>query len=135
MATTRRISAAFLPEAGTAFHTLAPCRMADTRSGSGLPLAAGETREFPVTGSGCNVPPATQAVALNVTATQPTAAGFVTVFPSGAENPGTQTAAFSPGRTRATAATIPIGNGGAVSVTNDSAGTVHVILDVSGAFQ
>jgi hypothetical protein len=81
------------------------------------------------------VPAGTQSVALNVTVTQPAAEGFVTVFPSGAEIPGTQTAAFSPGRTRATAATIAIGNGGAVSVYNGSAGSVHVILDVSGAFQ
>ena len=135
MAAARRVTANFLLEAGTAFHTLAPCRMADTRSGSGIPLAAGETREFPVTGSACDVPAATQSVALNVTVTQPAGAGFVTVFPSGAEIPGTQTAAFSPGRTRATAATIVIGNGGAVSVYNASAGSVHVILDVSGAFQ
>ena len=86
-------------------------------------------------GSGCNVPAAAQAAALNVTVTQPSAQGFVTVFPSGAEIPETQTAAFSPGRTRATEATILIGNGGAVSVYNGSAGSVHVILDVSGAFQ
>ena len=135
MSGARRISANFLPDAGTAFYTLAPCRVADTRNGSGIPLAAGETRDFPVIGSGCNVPAAAQAAALNVTATQPAAQGFVTVFPSGAETPATQTAAFSPGWTRATAATIVIGNGGAVSVYNASAGTVHVILDVTGAFQ
>ena len=135
MAAPRRVTATFLPEAGTAFYTIAPCRFADTRSGGGLPLAAGETRDFPVTGSACNVPALAQAVALNVTATQPDTEGFVTVFPAGAENPGTQTAAFASGRTRATEATIPVGVGGAVSVFNSSAGTVHVILDVSGAFQ
>ena len=102
-----------------------------------MPLAAGEVRTFPVTGSSCSVPPAAQAAAFNVTVSEPLAQGFVTVFPSGAETPGTQTAAFAPGRTRATAATIPIGNGGsgAGSVYNASAGTVHVILDISGVFQ
>lgn len=135
MSATRRITAAFLPEAGTAFYTLTPCRVADTRTGSGVPLAAGEVRSFPVTGSSCSVPAAAQAAALNVTVTVPLAQGFVTVFPSGAETPGTQTAAFSPGRTRAAAATIPIGNGGSVSVYNASASTVHVILDISGVFQ
>ena len=88
-----------------------------------------------MTGSSCSVPPAAQAAAFNVTVSEPLAQGFVTVFPSGAETPGTQTAAFAPGGTRATAATIPIGNGGSVSVYNASAGTVHVILDISGVFQ
>jgi hypothetical protein len=135
MTAARRVSASFLPESGAAFHALTPCRVADTRIGGGLPLAAGEVRELPVIGSGCAVPSAIQAAALNVTVTQATSQGFLTIFPAGAEVPDTQTVSFSPGRTRAAPTIIQIGNGGAVSAYNASNGPVHVILDVSGVFQ
>jgi hypothetical protein len=135
MTAERRVTANFLPEAGTGFSPVTPCRIADTRAGSAIPLAAGEVRVFPVVGPGCGVPVEAQAVALNVTVTQPAAAGFVTVLPAGAETPGTLSVAFSPGTTRAAPAIVQVGNDGAVSAHNASGGPVHVILDVSGVFR
>ena len=135
MTAARFVTANFLPEAGTRLQPIAPCRVADTRTGAGIPLAAGEVRQFPVVGGSCSVPASAQAVTLNVTVTQPAAQGFLTVFPAGAETPDTQVVSFSPNRTRAAPVLIQLGNGGAVSVSNASPGPVHVILDVSGAFQ
>ena len=73
MSAARRVAANFLPAAGTKLAPLTPCRVADTRTGSGLPLAAGEVREFPVVASGCGVPAEAQSATLNVTVTQPSA--------------------------------------------------------------
>jgi hypothetical protein len=131
----RRVTANFLPDAGTRFAPLAPCRVADTRSGSGIPLAAGEIRVFPVVGSACNVPAAAQAAAMNITVTQPTAPGFLAVFPTGLETPVTQGVSFSPGKTRAAPTVVQVGNDGSISISNASAGTVHVILDITGLFR
>lgn len=131
----RRVTAVFLPDGGTSLTPLAPCRVADTRDGSGLPLAPGEVRELPVVATGCGVPADSVAATMNVTVTGASAAGFLSVFPAGAETPRTQTTSFGPGRTRAAASIVLLGTGGAVRVYNASAGPAHVVLDVSGAFR
>jgi len=76
-----------------------PVRVADTRSGfGGGRLAAGQTREIHL---GASVPSdASTAVALNVTAVNPAAAGFVTVFPCGVGRPDTSNLNFAAGQTR-----------------------------------
>jgi hypothetical protein len=130
-----RVTANFLPEAGLRFVPVTPCRVADTRIDTGVPLAPGEVRAFDVLGSGCGVLSAAQAVTLNVTATEATAEGFLSIFPAGAETPVTQVVSFAADRTRAASVVIQLGVGGALSVYNASAGPAHVILDVNGAFQ
>ncbi len=129
------VVATFSPTSGTRFNSVTPCRIADTRNGSGVPLAAGEVREFPVIGAGCDVPAGSEAAALNVSVTDALAVGSVTLFPAGIPAPGTETVSFSPRKIRSSSAVIKIGIGGAVSAYNGSGGPVHVILDVSGAFQ
>ncbi len=133
MTEARRVAAAFVPESGTGFVPLAPCRVADTRSGA--PLAAGEVRVLPVVASACGVPAGAVSAALNVTVTGPAAPGFLALFPAGAEIPGTQTVSFGAGRTRAAQTILLLGDGGAVSAWNASGGPVHVILDVSGVYE
>ena len=124
-----------VPPAPTRFQPLTPCRVADTREGAGVPLAAGELRDVPVTASACGVPADAVSAAFNVTVTEPAAAGHVTVFPAGSETPLTLTTAFAAGRTRAAPTIVALGAGGAVRVFNASPGTVHVVLDVSGVFR
>lgn len=122
--------------AGSRFHAVTPCRSADTRV-SGGPLVSGETRTFTIAG-GCGVPPSAYAVALNLTAVAPAAAGSLTLFPGHLPDPpGTSTASFAPGRTRATAATLLLAadGSGTLRATNASPGAVDVVLDVSGYFE
>jgi len=88
-----------------------------------------------VIGAGCDVPAGSEAAALNVSVTDALAVGSVTLFPAGIPAPGTETVSFSPRKIRSSSAVIKIGIGGAVSAYNGSGGPVHVILDVSGAFQ
>jgi len=90
---------------------------------------------LPVVAAGCGVPADAISAALNVTVTEGTGTGYVSVFPAGAETPRTQTTAVAPGKSRAAPTIILLGTGGAVRVYNASTGTVHVVLDVSGVFR
>jgi hypothetical protein len=134
------LPAGFTYLAGTGAYTLPPCRILDTRlpadsSGLGGPaLRAHSWRNFGVIGS-CGIPPGAVALIVNATVTQPTATGglvVVGVSPTAYVN----FVSFSAGQTRANNGilTLPLYEGGAVYVYNDSPGTVHFILDVTGYF-
>jgi hypothetical protein len=125
----------------THLFTVAPCRVVDTRSGSGAPvggpaLAAQSTRVFALTGH-CGIPSTAQAVALNVTVTQPGGAGNVRLFPAGLTLPLVSTVNYALGQTRGTNAVIALDADGEIAVYADQApgSTVHVIIDVSGYFE
>lgn len=111
---------------------LTPCRIVDTRLTAAL--GAGETRIVPVSGV-CGVPAGTRAAVLNVTAVQAGATGSLALFPDGTAPPGTSTVSFSVGRTRAAFSISGLAADGTIRVHNDSAATVHVVLDVSAAFR
>ena len=122
------------------FHTLAPCRVLDTRNAAGPygapPLQPGATRDFAFNAQ-CGVPSDARALALNVTATGPTAPGFVTLFPADQTAPLASVINFSPGQTRANNAVVKASTDGtaALAVLNGSAGTVDLIVDVVGYFK
>ena len=120
---------------GARFYTVTPCRMLDTRSGS--PLAAGGTLLVTLTGAPCGIPSGATSVSANVTVTQQTAQGHLTIYPADVALPVISTIEFQAGVTRANNAVLGLsGDGfGQVRVFNGSAGTVHVILDVNGYFQ
>jgi len=109
----------------------------DTRdSGAGPgPLLAGVTRTVSARGV-CGIPGTARALALNVTVTGATAAGNLRVFPGGFPAPNASNANYVPGQTRANNAVVGLGAGGRLSVlASQGAGTVDVILDVSGYFE
>jgi hypothetical protein len=117
------------------FHTVEPCRLADTRLSEGPALAHGELRAFAVAGR-CGVPSEAKAVAVNVTLVSPTGPGYLTLFPASAPVPGTSTLNFSPGRTIANSALVALGAGGGVTAFNGmSAGSSHLLIDVTGYFR
>jgi hypothetical protein len=121
------------PVVNAPFFALAPCRLIDTRSTTAL--AAGATRNFTVAGQ-CDIPLSAKAVSINVTATQPVAAGNLVVFPVGIPLPPTSTINYRAGQTRANNAIVQLGADGGIQVfANQAAGTVHLILDVSGYFE
>lgn len=116
------------------FNPVSPIRMMDTRSGQGgIALGPGETRDLVITGQG-GVPGAdVGAVALNVTVTEPTSSGYVTVWPTGVSNPLASNLNFTAGQTVPNAVIVGVGAGGKVSLLNSS-GTTQLIVDVSGWF-
>lgn len=122
-----------LPAAATDYYTLTPCRLVDTRSSS--PLAAGSARSFAAAGA-CGIPDDALAVAVNVTAVQPTVAGHFKVYPSGAPLPETSVVSFTAGTIRASGSVVALGVAGEVEVwTEMPAGSAHVVLDVFGYFR
>jgi len=122
------------PGGNLRFHTLTPCRAADTRA-NGVPLATNTITAFGIAAR-CGVPASARAVAMNVTITQPSNIGDLRLFPAGAPAPLASTINFRAGQTRANNAVLPLSHLGdlAVQVVMPS-GSVHVILDVFGYFQ
>jgi Lamin Tail Domain len=124
---------------GTSLNTLTPCRIVDTRGpngpAGGPALVAGAIRDFPVAGI-CGVPFSAKAVAVNLTVVQPSADGYLTLYPSGAPLPLASTLNFRAGTVKANNATSVLGNGGSVAVFYGAGGgTTHFLLDVTGYFE
>ncbi len=71
------------------------------------------------------------AVTLNVTVVGPSAAGYLTVFPSGVGLPTASNLNFTAGEVIPNAVTVGLGAGGRISLFNAS-GTTPVIVDVTG---
>jgi hypothetical protein len=116
------------------FHPLAPSRILDTRDGTGghrAPVGPAATVDVTVAGRGGVPASGVSAVVVNVTVTQPTLAGYLTVFPSGTARPVASNLNFVPGETVPNLAVAKVGTGGKVSLYN-SVGTTHVVLDVVG---
>ncbi|HET9655021.1 MAG TPA: hypothetical protein VFP72_06690, partial [Kineosporiaceae bacterium] len=117
---------------------LSPARILDTRVGTGAPsraLPAGGDLTLPVAGVGGVPASGVRAVVVNVTVTEPAAAGFLTVFPSGVDLPLASNLNFLPGQTIANLVVVKVGTGDQVVIHNGSSGTVHVVGDVSGYYQ
>jgi hypothetical protein len=122
-----------------AFYPMTPCRIADTRIGTGVfagpSLAANVARDFPILASTCNVPATAKAYALNITVVPPGPLGFISVWPSGSPQPGSSTLNAPTGAVVANAAIVPAGgagtNGGVRIVATN---TTDVIIDINGYF-
>lgn len=119
------------------FHTIAPCRVVDTRNPDGPlggpALSAGGSRMLQV-GGNCGVPTTANAVAINVTVEAPTAAGHLHFYPDGVA-PGAATGiSYQTGLTRANNAVLLLGAGGLGVFCEQPSGTVHLVIDVVGYF-
>jgi hypothetical protein len=126
------------PPPALAFFTVPPCRLVDTRDPAGPRggpvLSSTSSRSFPLAGF-CGIPATAKALSVNLTVTQPSAAGFLTLYPDGTPVPPTSSINYSAGRTRANNAVLPLGGNGALRVQAGGGGTVHFILDVNGYFE
>jgi len=114
--------------------TVTPARVADSRVGWQIPGAvpAAATAAVKVTGIGGIPANGAAAVVATVTFVAPRAAGYATVWPSGASRPGTSNLNFAAGQTVATTVIAPVGPDGQIQVVNDSAGAADLIVDVTG---
>ncbi|MGI8983324.1 MAG: hypothetical protein ACR2HM_02130, partial [Acidimicrobiales bacterium] len=141
----------FGEEAGARYHPVLPARLLDTRipviqippgvlpPGSLYPpphypnvVAAGGAVDLAVVGQG-GVPLAgASAVVLNVTAVDPAAGGYLTVWPTGQARPLASNLNFTPLRTVPNLVVAKVGAGGKISMYNGSASTVHLVVDIAG---
>jgi hypothetical protein len=122
----------FAPSGGPV-TAVRPQRLLDSRIGldtGAAPFASGEARTVAVAGQ-VGVPPDATGVVLNVTVTEPTAPGFVTVWPAGQAQPVASTLNFLPGDNIANLVMVGLGAGGGLSVYEFGA-TAHVVADVVG---
>jgi len=116
------------------FTPLTPARILDTRNGTGGLTGAvgpGATVDVQVTGRGGVPASGVSAVAMNVTVTQPTGAGYLTLFPAGTTRPLAANLNFTPNKTVPNLVVVKLGTSGKVSMFN-SLGSTHVIYDVAG---
>src|SRR6266540_4255740 len=120
------------------FYTVTACRAIDTRNPTGPyggpAFSANSDRVFLITGR-CEVPSGATSIVINTTVTQSTAPGNLRIYPDGADIPQTSAINYGRGQTRANNGTYALGaDGGLVIHCDQSSGTVHVIVDVSGYY-
>ena len=118
------------------FRALAPSRILDTRTGNGgfsAPVGPAQSIDLQVTGQGGVPATGVSGVVLNVTVTNPTVGGHVTIFPTGAATPLASNLNFGANQTLANRAIIGVGTGGKVTIFNGY-GRTDVIVDVTGWF-
>ena len=120
---------AWLPDNDARYGAMTPYRLLDTRAGN--PVGAGGTATLALPQAG--VPASARAAVINVTATQPSAASWVTAYPSGTSVPSTSNLNMGPGETVPNLVIVPIGADGKVVLRN-AVGTTHLIADVNGWF-
>ena len=120
----------------TGLSALNPARLLDTRVGLGAtgPVPPGATVKLAVTDAPGEPSTGVGAVLLNVTVTQPTRAGWVSVFPDGTSRPATSNVNFAAGATVANLVVAAVGSDGSVDLYNGSGGTIQLIADISGWF-
>jgi hypothetical protein len=129
--------------AGGTFEGATPLRVLDTRNAIGGPkmrIAPGGTIRVPMAGASIRrtdgapvtIPADTNAVAVNVTAVEPSQAGYFTVWPCGAPMPDASNVNFKRGGAVANGVVAPLGSDGAICIFSDQA--ADVLVDVLGWF-
>ena len=132
------ITGYYSPEGTALFTSTGPSRLLDTRSGlgtsNGKPARLGTNSSMDLTVAGRAGLPTTgvTAVVLNVTAVNPTAGGFVTVYPAGTERPLASNLNFTAGQIIPNLVVVPVKEG-KVSLYN-LAGDVDLVADITGYY-
>src|SRR5664280_1405647 len=114
-----------------AFVAVSPARILDTRTTGGK-LGAGQSRSVQVTGVGGVPALGVSAVVLNVTVTETTSGGYLTVSPTGTTRPVVSNLNWWAGATIPNAVTVKVGADGKVDLYQSGPGTAQVIVDVDG---
>lgn len=122
------------PPPASDYFTVTPCRLVDTRD-TGEPLQPDTPQVFALTGS-CGIPATAKAVAVNATAVQAGAAGYIQIWPTDVEGTASSLLTFRAGQTRANNAllTLPSDGSGTVSVLAATDAPLHFIIDAVGYF-
>lgn len=130
------------------FHDLAPCRLIDTRDGSGAstsddgpvgPLASPGPHLFRLQGF-CGIPDGASAAELNFSVITPSQGGDLRAFPADGPNPVVATMSYEPGILALSnsvivplgAVTLPTDNDLKVLIGMVGAGTIQLVIDVTG---
>jgi hypothetical protein len=130
------VTSASAAATASSYTAITPFRALGTAS-AGTPVVAGTPAAVAIVGNTAAptaVPSGATAVVLNVTASAPTSAGYLEVYPTGAAPASpTSNVNFVAGETVANLVTVPLSAAGSVSVLN-FAGTTAVDVDVEGYY-
>jgi len=119
------------PAPAAQFVPVIPCRLVDTR-GTHHPVQRGSSQSFLLPQLGCGIPMDAAAYSLNVTVVPQGPLGYLSIWPTGEDQPVVSTLNSPDGRVKANAAIVPAGAGGAVNVYATDA--TDVIIDIDGYF-
>ena len=113
------------------YVALAPSRVLDTRTNGGA-LGQGTTRSLDLTRA---VPTSATAVVLNLTVTDPTAGGYLTVYPGSTPRPTASSLNEKAGETRSNSVTValPANHLRTLDIFNQ-AGSTQVVVDLLGYY-
>ena len=119
------------------FVPATPCRVVDTRAANGPfggpALSGGTSRDFAVPANlSCGIPSTAAAYSLNLAVVPHGVLGYVTMWPTGEDQPLVATLNSLDGRIKANAAIVPAGASGAIRVF--ASNTTDVVLDIDGYF-
>jgi hypothetical protein len=131
---------------GSEFTAFGPWRMLDTRSGIGAaaaPVASDGTLKLKVAGAGgggVSIPLGVTAVVMNVTATEGTANGLLTVY-GDEDQPGnpiarpvTSNVNYAKNQNVPNLVVVPVGKNGLIDFYNNSSGSTDILADIQGYF-
>ena len=139
------INGYFAPPGGAGalyFYPMTPCRVADTRSGSGFggsfgqpSLLAGQSRDFPIQSSACSIPSTARAYSLNLTAIVPSngSSVYLTAYPTGESVPVAATVNATAGGVVGSAAIVPA-NASTGDISVFASNATDLVIDVNGYF-
>jgi hypothetical protein len=122
------------------FIGVQPCRLVDTRAGSGFPagygapgLSAGVPRNFDLDDGPCSgLPSGVDAYSLNVTVVNTAGPGHLVIYPQGGAQPTVSSVNYVAGQTLANAVIVPAGTNGGVTVV--AAAATNLLIDINGYF-
>jgi hypothetical protein len=122
---------------GARFVPLDPVRVVDTRDGTGgvpvRPVGPDQSLVHDLTGPGILPETGVSGVVMNVTVTEPTGNGFLTVHPDGVTRPLASNLNFVPGQTVPNLVTVRLSPDGALRFYN-AVGSTHVVADLVGFY-
>ena len=131
------IAGAWSPPPALQFVPATPCRVVDTRKPNGEfggpAISGGGFRDFSVPDNvGCGIPATAAAYSLNVAVVPHGGLGYLTMWPTGQDQPLVSTLNSLDGRIKANAAIVPAGANGAIRIF--ASNTTDVVLDIDGYF-
>jgi hypothetical protein len=119
---------------GRLYWDSTPTRVLDMRP-LGVSIPAGSTLAVPIAAPPGSALRVGDVADINVTITNQTGVGFVSVYPAGEAAPNASTHNWvGPFQDTANRVAVRIGSGGGVNITNGSTGSIQVIIDYFGSW-
>jgi hypothetical protein len=123
----------YAPTGSTWFHTVAPSRLMDSRTGKGVRkgrIGQNGVVDLTVVGQ-LGVPTTASAVTLTLTAIKPTKGSHVSAYPTGEAKPTVSNLNLQAGAVAANQVVVKVGTGGKVRFYN-YAGSIDLVADLAG---